>query len=351
VAQPTAAASSELTQLIEGAKKENELTLTLPSTATPATVGALEAAFNKTYGLNVKIKSAPSESYELTLARLLTEFQSGAKPSFDASVADEFGLAATQAAGATVQIKNWRALLPEGAPRDDSSISPTPVDGWGLKFTDNTHVLIYNPTLLSPAEVPTQLLDLAKPQFKARFSLPPFLSTLALLLLTQPQDKTLEIYRALGKNEPKIISYNDGVARLVLGELSVVPLPNEYDYFRRKRAGDPVALSVLRDFVPITPRYMVVRQNATSPNAAKLWVLFNAGPEAARIWYTNVNWLNTSYPNDDLRELQRILKEASATPVGWMQDERSLQQLRWVSTTSEGAAFQEALGVAIREGR
>jgi hypothetical protein len=64
-----------------------------------------------------------------------------------------------------------------------------------------------------------------------------------------------------------------------------------------------------------------------------------------------VNWLNTSYPNDDLRELQRILKEASATPVGWMQDERSLQQLRWVSTTSEGAAFQEALGVAIREGR
>ena len=158
----------------------------------------------------------------------------------------------------------------------------------------------------------------------------------------------LEIYSTWGKNNPKVLSYNHGVDRIVFGEIAFMPYPNEYDYFQRKEAGDPVGMSVIQDLVPWTPRYMAVRTNAPHPNAAKLWVLFNAGPEAQLLWEKEVKWINASYPKQSKAdEVQKLLKETGARVAAWEESDESIAHMRWFSSTKEGREYQSKLRDAL----
>jgi ABC-type Fe3+ transport system substrate-binding protein len=348
-AQKPAAASSSaaLTQLIEGAKKESELNIVLPSTARPEMIASLEAAFNQTYGLNIRIKSKPAGNYVTNAGVVVTEHKSGTPPSFDTTLGFEDQIMTTQVAGALEPMDNWLELLPPGTPNNDPTTSPSILKGTAFKFTDQTHVVVYNTSLISESQLPKTTEDLGKPEFKGKISVPEATGNLSMLILVKDNEKVLETYRAWAKNEPKVLGYNDAVSRLVLGELSVVPFPNEYDYFLQKEKGGPVGMTVLRDFVQVTPNYMAVRKNAKSPNAAKLWVLFNTSPQANKIWFDSVRWMNTSYPNDQLRELQKLLQDTGAKTVSWLRDEESTKKLEWIASP-EGQAFQERVGRIVR---
>ena len=197
--------------------------------------------------------------------------------------------------------------------------------------------------------MPKKLADFGNPKYKEKFAVPPFLTTVAMAMVTHGRDKALEIYRTWGKNNPKILSYNNGVDRIVFGEIAFMPYPQEYDYFRRKDAGDPVGLSVIEDIVPWNPRYMAVRANAPHPNAAKLWVLFNAGPEAQRLWGKEVKWINLSYPQQSQgEEIQKLLKESGARIVAWTESDESIAHMRWFASTKEGKEYQKKLRDALQ---
>ena len=76
-------AAETLDQLIAGAKKEPELTFIAGAQTFggPKTLAALEAAFNKRFGLNMKIRFAAGPEMNAMAARVITEQKSGAKTS------------------------------------------------------------------------------------------------------------------------------------------------------------------------------------------------------------------------------------------------------------------------------
>ena len=97
---------------------------------------------------------------------------------------------------------------------------------------------------------------------------------------------------------------------------------------------------------------MVVRTNAPHANAAKLWALFNTGPEAQRLWEKEVKWTNFSYPKQSRAdEVKKLIDDSGAKVVNWAENEETLKLMRWLFTSKEGEAYQKRLTSALREGR
>src|SRR3990170_2678754 len=78
--------AASLKELVEGARKEGQLNVMLPGTATPELVRGLEAAMNKYYGLNLKIGHTGSGAYSKIVSIAVTEQRVGTPPTFDATV-------------------------------------------------------------------------------------------------------------------------------------------------------------------------------------------------------------------------------------------------------------------------
>src|ERR1700675_793886 len=76
-------AAETLKQLVDGAKKESELTFIAGAQTFGGqkTLNLLEAAFNKRFGLNMKIRFAAGPEMNSMAARTITELKSGIKPS------------------------------------------------------------------------------------------------------------------------------------------------------------------------------------------------------------------------------------------------------------------------------
>jgi len=97
---------------------------------------------------------------------------------------------------------------------------------------------------------------------------------------------------------------------------------------------------------------MIVRTNAPHLNAAKLWALFNTGPEAQRIWERELNKMNFSYPQQSrAAEIKKLIDDSGATVVNWVENEETMKLMSWLYTSKEGEAYQKRLTSALREGR
>lgn len=343
--------AATLEELIEGARKEGALNVMLPGTVTPELVKALEAAMNKSYGTSVKIKYVVAGNYVKAAAIAITEHRTGTTPTFDATIGYDANVIAMLNAGALESIDNWKELAPRGTPVEDKSISPAVLKNAAFKFVDNFHIMIYNSKLVSKADVPRKLADLGHPKYKGKFAVPPYILALSEAMLVYDREKVLEIYRSWGKNQPKIQAPREAIDRVVLGEIWLTPFPNDYDYYRRKQAGDPVGMAFFQDFVPWTSVYTAVRAKAQNPNAAKLWALFNAGPEAQRIWEKEILWMNISYPQSRGKEMKQSIEDAGAKIVSWVANEETIKTMRWLTTAKEGEAYQNKVRTAIMEGR
>lgn len=344
--------AARLEEVIEGARREGALNVMLPSTVTPEVVKALEAAMNKHYGTNVRIKYVAAGNYVKAAAIAITEHRTGTTPTFDATIGYDANVIAMLNAGAVESVENWKELAPKGTPLEDKSLSPPVLKNAAFKFVDNFHVMIYNSKLLSKADVPRNLADLGHPKYKGKFAVPPYILALSEAMLVYDREKVLEIYRSWGRNQPKIQTPREAIDRVVLGEIWLTPFPNDYDYYRRRQAGDPVGMAFFQDFVPWTSVYMSVRAKALNGNAAKLWALFNAGPEAQRIWEKELIWMSISYPQQSRgKEMKQMIEEAGAKIVSWVESEETIKTMRWLTTTKEGNAYQNRVRTAIMEGR
>ena len=239
--------AASLKELVEGARKEGQLNVMLPSTATPELVRGLEAAMNKYYGLNLKISHTGAGSYTKVVSLVVAEHRVGTTPTFDATIGYDAHITSMMDAGALEPIQNWKELVPKGTPVDDKSISPAVLKNIAFKFVDNFAIVVYNTKLISKADLPKKLADFGNPKYKGKFSVLPSVNVLSMALLMYDKEKVLDIYRSWGKNEPMVIPASQGTDRLVLGELLMVPFATDYLYYLRKDAGDPVGITVIQD--------------------------------------------------------------------------------------------------------
>ncbi len=95
-----------------------------------------------------------------------------------------------------------------------------------------------------------------------------------------------------------------------------------------------------------------VRTNAPHPNAAKLWVIFNTGPEAQRIREKETKRMNLSYPKQSrVAEVKKLIDESGAKIVRWLENDQSFKKMQWLMTTKDGRNYQKKLKSALRKGR
>ena len=109
---PVSAADS-LDSLIAGAKKESEFTFIAGAQTFGGTktLSALEAAFNKRFGLNAKIRFAAGPEMNAMAARVITELKSGNKASTDVYHGSQSHLALLHKEKALERV-NWSGVFP-----------------------------------------------------------------------------------------------------------------------------------------------------------------------------------------------------------------------------------------------
>ena len=106
-------AAETLDQLIAGAKKESELTLIAGAQTFGGTknLSVLEAAFNKRFGLNAKIRFAAGPEMNAMAARVITELKSGSKASTDIYHGSQSHFALLHREKALERV-NWSGVFP-----------------------------------------------------------------------------------------------------------------------------------------------------------------------------------------------------------------------------------------------
>src|SRR5262245_8680056 len=78
--------AAPIDDLINGAKQEGTIEFYAPSTLTPQGVQALAAAFNKKYGLNIKLQYSPSGNMTRDIGKVVGLGATGVPPEWDLMV-------------------------------------------------------------------------------------------------------------------------------------------------------------------------------------------------------------------------------------------------------------------------
>jgi len=145
--------------LIAGAKKEGTIEFYAPSTLTPQGAQALGAAFNKKYGLAIKLQFSPSGNMTRDIGKVVGLGASGVPPEWDLMVV-------TDAHHATLWVKKMHQ------PLDYKSIGVDPkmiqYDNGAVSFANQFVLPAYNKQLVPAKDVPKSWDDLLNPKWKGK---------------------------------------------------------------------------------------------------------------------------------------------------------------------------------------
>lgn len=272
-----------LESLVAAAKKEEELVFIAGAGTFGGRKGQsdLEAAFNKRFGLKMKISFAAGPDMNARAARHITEIKSGSKVSSDIFLGSQSHQALMHVENALEKV-NYAGIFP-----------------WvtkGMEIYPNETVLtytspngiIYNVNLISKDKAPRSYLDLVDPKLSptwaGKIAIPPYVAWLAELSLNWGTEKVKDFARKLVAISAGRLRYSEG-ERIVSGEYPI--MANIGDslgvMWTWKAKGAPIM--AVPGTTPINTDYfqLSVPRNAPHPNLAKLFVAFMASKEAQEI--------------------------------------------------------------------
>ncbi len=276
VASPSEAAVSANDELILAVKKEAAINLHAQSDLTPEGAQELGAAFNKKYGVNVKVNYFPSKGFANDVAALITQSAAGAPPDWDVMILTE-DLHAVLAQRKLHLPFNYRSL----------GIDPKIIDheNGSIGFVHQITLPAYNTKTVAAKDVPKTWEDLLDTKWKDG-KLGIFDARYFALLAAGPwgEKKTTEYVKGLSKQRPYLGRLAEVYTRLGLGEIDVAVLLSDGFVHRAKRTGAPIAFADKVEPVLILPYNIAVIKGAAHPNTARLFVSFMVSREAQAIW-------------------------------------------------------------------
>ena len=335
----SAAAAAALKKTIEAARQEGQV-IAHDLDFSPAAYRNVEAAFNKHYGLNIKITWAPFDNYPTDSAKAITEQKSRATPSVDLLRTGERQVPLLVEAGA-IQKVNWTPLLPPGTPSEADLHKELSV-----VWKSNIYCTAFNSKKISAKEVPGSWWDLADAKWNGQIVTPPwagsYVADLAVWLGKMSQEELLNRMRAVVKNKPILQSNSDIHNRLQIGELRLAFwVPNDFQEELRRK-GLPMECKAM-DYIPVTNHLIVVRAGARHPNAAALLAAFMAGPQGFKLLEAEARG-NYLYPESyQSKEFQRL--KASGLPV--LNRGTDLNYAKWLAS-KEYEDLNAAISRALR---
>lgn len=272
-----AAAAAPLDDLIAGAKKEGVIELYAPSTLTPQGAQSLSEAFNKQYGLNLKLNFSPSGSMTRDVGRIVGIAATGQPQEWDVMLVHDGG-------HATLWLKKMHK------PYDYTKVG---VDPQAIQYDSGTVILAnqfvmpaYNKQLVAAKDVPKSWNDLLDPKWKGgKLGMSTATHHLARLATLWGEGKTTEYVKQLTRQDPILGEFGTLYTRLQIGEILATITMTDSFIHQAKLKGAPIVHA--EEVSPIiSPAYNAgVLKGSPHPSAGHLFAAFLTTPPAQEILY------------------------------------------------------------------
>ena len=269
--------AAPIDDLIAAAKKDGVLEFYGPSTLGPQGAQALAAAFNKKYGLSIKLNYNPSGNMTRDTGKVVGLAASGVAPEWDLMVV-------TDAHHGSLWVRKLHRTF------DYRSLGVNPnvigYDNGTVSVANQFALPAYNKKILPAKDVPKKWEDLLDPKWKggklgvinsthhwARLAAGPW-----------GEEKTTDFVKKLAALKPTLSRAGEMAQRLLLGEVLVSATLQDSQLHEAAETGAPLVFA--EEVQPvISPEYHVgVLKGASHPNVAHLFVAFMTSPEAQEIW-------------------------------------------------------------------
>ena len=265
---------AQTAKLIEEAKKEGGKVVAYGSLESEA-FDAVKAGFEKKTGLQLEYWRASGTK---TMDRAVSEYRSG-KPAYDAILLNANVARLVSKEGMLAKYNS-----PSAARFPKEGIDPV----LGPSYRNVIIGVIYNKSMLSPAEAPKSLEDLARPQFKGKIAMPDpgqHVTTTQWLANVQKvigKDKGEKFVRDLASQKPILVeSFIPSAERVTGGEvpLAITYVIYAYTYAQKGAPVDYVRLGRMMG----DGHYALLSNKSPHPNAGKAFIDYLLSEESARI--------------------------------------------------------------------
>jgi iron(III) transport system substrate-binding protein len=291
MALTSGAFAAPLDDLIAGAKKEGVIDFYGPSTLGPEGAQAIVAAFNKKYGLNVKVNFTPSGNMTRDTAKVIGLSASGQPPEWDIMLV-------TDAHHGSLWLRKLHV------PYDYSSVG---VDKQRMEYDNGTVSVAnqfalpaYNTKLLPAKDAPKKWEDLLDPKWKGKIGVINSTHHWGRLAAgAWGDEKTLDFIKKLSAQKPLLTRAGEMAQRLILGEVLVSATLQDSQLHEAKESGAPLAFA--EEVSPVvSPEYHVgVLKGSKHPSVGHLMVAFMASAEVQPVWKKYTGHTSAYVPGTD----------------------------------------------------
>ncbi|HEX9442554.1 MAG TPA: extracellular solute-binding protein [Candidatus Binatia bacterium] len=272
-----AAFAAPVDDLVAAAKKEGgAFEFYAPSTLTPQGAQALTAAFNKKYGLAVKLQYSPSGNMTRDVGKLVGLAASGTPPEWDLMVV-------TDAHHATLWLRKLHQAFDYKTIGVDSKA--VMFDNGAVSFANQFVLPAYNKQLVAAKDVPKSWDDLLSPKWKGKMGVSSAVHHYGRLAAGPwGEEKTTQFVKALTKQELILGRLGEIYSRLLLGEIVIAASLSDSELKSEKNKKAPVVFAEAVSPL-IAPGYDAgVLKNAPHPKTGHLFAAYLTTPEAQKIW-------------------------------------------------------------------
>lgn len=261
--------------LIAGAKKEGVLELYAPSTLTPEGAQRLGEAFNKKYGLNVKLNFTPAGAMTRDVGKIVGFAATGQPQEWDVMLIHDAGHATL-----------WLKKLHKPYEYAKVGVAPQAIqyDSGTVILANQFALPAYNRQFVPAKDVPKSWQDLLDPKWKGgKLGMSTATHHIARLATLWGEGKTTEFVKALAAQQPILGPLGTIYSRMQLGEVLVAITLTDSFVHQAKVSGSPIVHA--EEVTPlISPAYNAgVIKGAVHPNAGHLFSAFLSTPPAQEI--------------------------------------------------------------------
>jgi iron(III) transport system substrate-binding protein len=263
-------------QVLEGARQEGELTLVFVQPGEEANRTKLADAFNKRFGLSLKITFGKVHPYTV-LQRLNIEAAAG-KFSFDVSESNAYSLTTAFEKG-WIKAYPWVEVFGKELPaiaKVVPAVAPE-LRNTMLPYRDNVYGPIWNTDRVSEADAPRRYLDLVNPKWRGKLAIDsPDMEPLAHLINSVDRAQVLDMAKRVLENQPLLKPSSGAIIGSVSSGEALVGTANSTAALLAKKRGEPIGFRVFEDYVFVVPVTMYVPVAPPHPNAARLFTAWMA---------------------------------------------------------------------------
>ena len=255
-----------LKQLVAAAQKEGELNVFGSGDwNSPRLMAALEKGLNKTYGINVRLKTTPGPSASKLMPRIIDEAKTGRPASTDVFFAPSRQTIPSDQAGALLRV-DWKKLMPG---LGDEEIG---INGAAVVIGASIHIIGYNTNLVKATDLPKSYKDFTDPKYKGKIGTTVFAVGWVEAAIHLGEEEATRIVDAMVANGTIIGTTRTGVHnRVATGEFPIFAFDTKpVAYSRLKAKGGPVDYATMDDFMSGTASEVSVPKTSAHPNLAKL---------------------------------------------------------------------------------